>query len=158
VFDDAELNRLFRYCRALTDSEADAFDLLQGGMERCLRTPPADSERRIAYAMKIMSNLWRDGLRRERVVHFEPLDDEPTALDPALEGLEAALITRDELDHAWRELREDEREILFLWAVEGYTLAEVAIHLDRPKGSVLSIVHRMRRRLRPESAKEISER
>jgi RNA polymerase sigma-70 factor (ECF subfamily) len=40
-----------------------------------------------------------------------------------------------------------EREILFLWAVEGYSTDEVARHLDRPRGSVLSIIHRMRKRL-----------
>ena len=147
MFDDGELNRLYRYCRALCDSEADAYDLLQGGVERCLRRPPRDGSRRLSYAMRVMGNLRRDELRRRRVVTFEPLDDEPTSLDTQLAGLEEMVITEDALDAVWGRLSEVEREILFLWAVEGYSLTEVAEHLGRPRGTVLSMVHRLRKRV-----------
>jgi RNA polymerase sigma-70 factor (ECF subfamily) len=157
VFDDGELNRLYRYCRAVADTEADAYDLLQNGIERCLRAPPRDEGRRVAYAIRIIGNLWRDEWRRRQVVQFEPLADEPTPLDVDLAGLESIMIERDELDHVWQALTDPEREILFLWAVEGYTVTEVADHLGRPKGTVLSIVHRMRQRLRETGAKERAE-
>lgn len=154
VFDDGELNRLYRYCRALCDSEADAFDLLQSGVERCLRRPPDDDGRRMAYARRVMSNLRRDELRRRRVVTFEPLDEEPTTLDTRLAGLEETVITEDELGAVWRRLSDAEREILFLWAVEGYSLTDVAEHLGRPRGTVLSMVHRLRRRLTAHDSSE----
>lgn len=157
MFDDGELNRLYRYCRAVAETEADAFDLLQSGIERCLRAPPRDDTRRVAYAIRTIGNLWRDEWRRRQVVQFEPLADEPTPLEVDLAGLESIMIERDELDHVWQTLTDPEREILFLWAVEGYTMTEVADHLGRPKGTVLSIVHRMRQRLRQTGAKERAE-
>ncbi len=157
MFDDGELNRLYRYCRAVADTEADAYDLLQSGIERCLRAPPRDDSRRVAYAIRTIGNLWRDEWRRRQVVKFEPLADEPTPLDVDLAGLESIMIERDALDHVWQALTDPEREILFLWAVEGYTVTEVAEHLGRPKGTILSIVHRMRQRLQQTGVKERAE-
>ena len=55
---------------------------------------------------------------------------------------------RTELEWIWPSLSFMEREILFLWAVEGYSTDEVASQLDRPRNTVLSIIHRMRKRLK----------
>jgi RNA polymerase sigma-70 factor (ECF subfamily) len=57
------------------------------------------------------------------------------------------MMDRSELELAWAELSIVEREILYLWAVEGYSTDEVAGHLDKPRNTVLSIIHRMRQRL-----------
>jgi len=152
VFDQQDLNRLFRYCCALCDARPDAYDLLQSAIERCIRTPPDDPERRIAYAMRVIRNLHYDQLRRQRVVVFEPLEDSSQLPQAGMDSLESIMIDRDELEHAWRRMTTVEREIIYLWAVEGLSAAEISVQLERPRGSVLSIVHRMRKRLQTQNS------
>ena len=154
MFDEQDLNRLFRYCCALCDARQDACDLLQTAMERCLRNPPGDPERRMPYAMRVIRNLRNDELRRQRVITFEPLETAPPVADERLDDLESVMVDRDELEHVWRSMTVLEREIVYLWAVEGYTTDQVASQMERPRGSVLSIVHRMRTRLREQMKKQ----
>lgn len=142
------LNRLYRYCRVLCDQESDAYDLLQAAMERCVRSPPRRASSAIAYAMRVIRNLFIDQLRSNARVNFEPFDEDSVALEFDLASLETLMLDRNELEAVWSEMTVVEREILFLWAVEGYSTDEVAEHIDRPRNSVLSIIHRMRKRLR----------
>ena len=60
----------------------------------------------------------------------------------------ARLAAQDEMDAALERLRPEEREALYLAAVEGYTASEIAKLTDRPRGSVLSLLHRAKARLR----------
>lgn len=147
MFDRATLNRLYRYCCSLCDQESDAFDLLQSGVERCLRSPPEKSTALYAYALRIIRNVFIDQYRRKQTVAFESLDEAAHAVDFDVASLENVVLDRMELEQIWPSLTVIEREILFLWAVEGYSTDEVASQLDRPRNSVLSIIHRMRKRL-----------
>ena len=45
-------------------------------------------------------------------------------------------------------LRTEERAVLVLSAVEGYTAREIGEMLDAPRGTVLSLMHRTRVKLR----------
>jgi RNA polymerase sigma-70 factor (ECF subfamily) len=148
MFDRDTLNRLYRYSRSLCEQDSDAFDLLQSALERCVRTPPRDPAAAVSYAMKVIRNLFVDQCRSDARVSLEPFDEHGSALDFDLSGLESLMMDRSELELAWAELSVVEREILYLWAVEGYSTNEVAGHLDRPRNTVLSIIHRMRQRLK----------
>ena len=79
---------------------------------------------------------------------LEPFDEDTVTVDFDLASLEITALDRNELEQVWTEMTVVEREILYLWAVEGYSTDEVAKHLQKPRNSVLSIVHRMRKRLR----------
>lgn len=142
------LNRLYRYCRVLCDQESDAYDLLQAAMERCIKSPPRRASAEIAYAMRVIRNMFIDQLRSNARLSFEPFDEDSVALDFDVASLEGLVLDRNELEVVWSEMTVVEREILYLWAVEGYSTDEVAGHIDRPRNSVLSIIHRMRKRLR----------
>ncbi len=148
MYDRDALNRLYRYCRVLCDQESDAYDLLQTALERCVESPPRRSAAGISYAIRVIRNLFIDQLRSSARVSFEPFDENDVALDFDLASLERTMLDRNELEVVWSEMTVVEREILYLWAVEGYSTDEVAGHLDRPRNSVLSIIHRMRKRLR----------
>ena len=148
MFDHADLNRLYRYCRALCDQESDAYDLLQSAMERCVKRPPKESASQIGYAMRVIRNLFIDQLRSSARASFEPFDDGNAGHGFDLASLETTMLGRSELEAVWSEMTAIEREILYLWAVEGYSTDEVARHLDKPRNSVLSIIHRMRKRLK----------
>jgi RNA polymerase sigma factor (sigma-70 family) len=148
VFDRVALNRLYRYCCALCDQESDALDLLQSGVERCLRSPPEDSTVVHAYAMRIIRNLFIDKYRRRQTLVFESFDEADHAVDYDIASLEDVVLDRMELELIWPLLAVTEREILFLWAVEGYSTDEVAGQLDKSRNTILSIIHRMRKRLK----------
>jgi len=148
MFDRADLNRLYRYCRALCNQESDAYDLLQSAMERCVKSPPRHDGAAMGYAMRVIRNLFIDQLRSHSGVSFEPFDEDTVTVEIDLASLENTMLDRSELEAVWSEMTVLEREILYLWAVEGYSTDEVAAHLDKPRNSVLSIVHRMRKRLR----------
>lgn len=148
MFDQATLNRLYRYCYSLCDQPSDAYDLLQGGVERCLRSPPNRSQATYPYAMRIIRNLFVDQMRRRNILAFETFDEATHPVDYDIASLEDIALDRARLDAIWPALTIAEREILFLWAVEGYSTDEVAGHLGKPRNTVLSIIHRMRKRLR----------
>jgi RNA polymerase sigma-70 factor (ECF subfamily) len=117
-------------------------------MERCVKSPPRKTASEIAYAMQVIRNLFIDQLRSNARVDLEPFDEDNVALDFDLASLESTMLDRSELESVWSEMTVIEREILYLWAVEGYSTDEVAGHLDKPRNSVLSIIHRMRKRLK----------
>ena len=75
---------------------------------------------------------------------MHPLDDQT---DAALETEDAPL---DEaiLEEALGSLRPPEREALYLATVEDYTAQEIADLTGRPRGTVLSMIHRARKKLR----------
>ena len=153
MFDEAALNRLYRYCCSLCDQPSDAYDLLQAGIERVLRSPPARSQSARAYAMRIIRNLHIDQLRRRKILEFETFDEASHPVDYDIASLEDIAMDRSQLDAVWPRLSATEREILFLWTVEGYSTDEVAGLLDCSRNTILSIIHRLRKRLRPDEQK-----
>ena len=52
------------------------------------------------------------------------------------------------MEKALAELTPGEREMLYLFIVEGYTAREISEMTDRPRNTVLSIVHRAQKKLR----------
>ena len=51
------------------------------------------------------------------------------------------------LDWMLAQLRDVEREALFLHVVEGYSVNEIAVLTGKPRGTVLSLIHRGRQKL-----------
>jgi RNA polymerase sigma-70 factor (ECF subfamily) len=56
--------------------------------------------------------------------------------------------SREEVNHALGHLRPREREALYLSAVESYTAQEIADLTGSPRGTVLSLLHRAKGKLR----------
>jgi RNA polymerase sigma-70 factor, ECF subfamily len=137
---EAVLQRAYRYAYALTGDPHRAEDLVQDGWSSVLE---ARGPRTAPYLFATIRNRFIDLQRRARRVQFEALEAEDvadSAIGPTGEGPEVmAAILR---------LRPAEREVLFLCAVEGWTAAEVAERTGRPRGTVLSLIHRGRARLR----------
>jgi len=62
------------------------------------------------------------------------------------------------LESALGTLRPEEREVLFLTAVEGFTAREVSQLTRRPRGTILSLAYRARIKLREFMTRAESER
>lgn len=147
MFDAEQLQQLFRYGCALTTDEQQAHDLLQDAVESCLRQPPNKQAALMSYTRTIMRNRFIDSARHLQRFPQDTLDDEQIALDMDVRLLEDIVLDEAELDTIWLLLEPLEREILFLWAVEGHSTSEIATQLDIPRGTILSRIHRLRKRL-----------
>ena len=100
---------------------------------------------RIEYPYEQYTVCLEGNCDEERVVEMQPMDREPAseARGPALQASD-----RERVAWALSLLRPDEREVLFLAAVEGYTAQEIGEMTERPRGTVLSLLHRARQRVR----------
>ena len=140
-----ELNALFGYCLSLTRERQSAEDLLHNGVEKLLRSKAA-ARNPVSYTRTIIRNLFIDQCRRNKIVSFETLDDDaPLILNER--DLEEVWLDRDHIDKLLDQLGVAERETLFLWAVAGYTSAEIAAEIDVPRGTVLARLHRIKQKL-----------
>lgn len=168
VLDDESLNKLFRYCSALTGQDADAYDLLHDAYEKIVYVSDHEIKQPLAYCRRTIKNLWIDQCRakkRESALHESLLhetqrqgsafredayqrdhvNDSPILINEA--SLESVLVREELFDQVWRQLSITERELLYLWAIEGYTLAELANEMNVPRGTLLSRIHRLKKRL-----------
>lgn len=141
----ALLPSLRRYSRSLTRSDTEGEDLLQDCVEKVLaRRAQWRGMNMRAWALKIMTNLYRNDLRaapRRMTVDLdtaEHLASSDTPSDP---------LARSRLEDALNSLSEENRAVLMLVVVEGCTYSEVAAALDIPIGTVMSRLSRARQRI-----------
>jgi RNA polymerase sigma factor (sigma-70 family) len=144
---------LYRTAYRFTRSVHDAEDLVQ---EVCVRAFPRLDELESldqphSWLLCVMRRLFIDQLRRydrSNVDSIASHDEAGFASDlpgPADET-ESALKAR-RLDHAWQRLDRDQRSLLTLHDIEGYTLAEMMEMTGLKEGTLKSRLHRARARL-----------
>lgn len=157
----------FRYAMSLTQDTVKAEDILQDAWLAVLR---AQGPKKKAYLFSAIRSCFINQYRRELIVPIVSIDDE--TFDRArLEessgkndgdalgelGNEtaktsnfgaSAAFTDTDIEHSLATLRPTEREALFLSAVEGYTAEEIATKTEQPRGTVLSLIHRAKLKIR----------
>lgn len=167
------VQRGYRFAYSLTHDCAWADDLVQDAWVSILRAAGPWSRE---YLFATIRNRFVDECRRRRIVGFESLENlsEPKCPD-SLGGSESdgsdwtdnldvrngnarveaagcesweTSIASAALGRALSGLRVEERTVLFLAAVEGYSARAIADLLGYPRGSVLSLMHRARARVR----------
>jgi len=135
--------RLRRFARSLCRDSGDAEDLVHDSLERAFahRRQFRGADLR-AWLNAIMINCFRSGLRRARAAPAIVVLDEGLAAPQAADPLARTGIAR-----ALERLDPDQRAVLMLVVVEGYSYAEVAQMLAVPPGTVMSRLSRARRAL-----------
>ena len=143
------LQRGFRFAFSLSHDTAQAEDLLQEAWLSVLR---ARGPHTVAYLIATIRSRFVDQYRRELIAPTESLDAQPHL---AAEAESTFWSDRCEsvpmhaaLHRAMGLLRPEERAVLVLSAVEGYTAREIGELLDTPRGTILSLMHRTRAKLR----------
>ena len=150
MFSHDVLNSLYRYGYSLTNNEADAYDLLQDALARFLENKPdhVSSGEAIPYLRRMMRNKFIDQLRRQQRFPLEVLDTvDPQIADSDDIELERIVIAQEMLEQIWSQLVPLERELIHLWAVEGFNAREIAEQLETPRGTILSRIHRLRKKI-----------
>lgn len=151
MFSHDKLNSLYRYGYSLTGNESDAYDLLQDALARFIgrKATLADQDKG-PYVRRMMRNQYIDQLRREQRFPLEVLDTiDPRIIDDACIELERIMISRQTFQKIWDLLLPMERELVHLWAVDGLNAREMADQLNIPQGTILSRIHRLRKKIEP---------
>tara|TARA_B100001964_G_scaffold228540_1_gene279807 strand:+ start:1362 stop:1814 length:453 start_codon:yes stop_codon:yes gene_type:complete len=133
----------YGYALSLTHTAADAEDLVHEAWLRLARRGDRHPDRPLLFTT--IRHLYIDTWRRQQKVSFEPFEEET---HPATVPLEDEHLNHIDLQQGLAQLRPDEREAIYLQAVQGYTAAEAARLMDIPRGTVLSLIHRGKQRLR----------
>ena len=146
MFDKDELQKLYRYSYSLICDEHDAYDLLQGALEKFIQSNIVANQP-MAYIKKIIYNRFIDECRRQKIIQFESFNELELPTDFDVRTLEELLISENSVNKILLSLEPDEREIMYCWAIEGFSTAEISEKLDKPKGTILSKIYRMRKKI-----------
>lgn len=146
MFDKAQLDKFYRYCYSLTLNEASAYDVLQSALEKFL-TSKTKKENKTAFMYTIIRHQFIDESRKQHKYEASSFE-ESDHVDIDIKTLESLVIDQDLVETILHTLNPLEREIIFYWAIEGYSTQEVAEMLEIPKGTVLSKIYRMRQRIK----------
>jgi RNA polymerase sigma-70 factor (ECF subfamily) len=151
------LDRGFRYGVALTHDNMQAEDLVQ---EACMRMVKKQKPWEPGYFFAIIRNRFIELYRHRKnfpSISFEEVNAKEVPRENLLRDAEELTANTESLEKALKNLTAEEREILFLFVIEGYTAKEIAEMIERPRNSVLSIVYRSRMKLRKMLEKEKAE-
>src|SRR5262245_20698576 len=141
----ALLPRLRRFAMVLTGSVADADDLTQAALERALaRQRQFQAGTRLdSWVFRIAQNLWIDQARarKSRGPHAELEEAQDTMKDEDMAG-------RIDIAKTISALPDDQRTVVGLILVEGWSYQEAATMLGAPIGTVMSRLSRARERIK----------
>lgn len=140
--DRAIIRAGFRYALSLTHDRHDAEDLVQQACLKTFRSRGKLISKR--YLFVAIRNLFVDRCRKKQL-HRADLDTVDLA-DPKPSQSER-LEHRDDIQTMLSLLSYEQREVLFLNCVEGYTAAEIAEITGQPRGTILSQLARAKKKL-----------
>lgn len=143
------VRRGYRFALSLTHDPARADDLIQDAWFAVLRVRgPWNRD----YLFTTIRNRFIDQYRRDGRMNIGSLDEmsdaECVAESQSENGDEWVFSGNGALDDALGRLRDEERAVLYLAAVENFTAQRIADLLQWPRGTVLSMLHRARGKLK----------
>ena len=150
-----ELPVLLRVARRIAGDPTTAEDLVQETLIRAYRAVERfDGRHPRAWLLTIMRNTWRNMNRKTRPQLLDTADDMlsvPATGADGRGGAEEQVVDSmidAELVAGLRSLSANHRAIVTLVDIDGLTYQEAADVLGIPSGTVMSRLHRARRRLR----------
>ena len=143
------VQRTYRFALSLTHDAVRAEDLVQ---ETWLAVLKADGPANRSYLFAAVRSRFIEQFRRGRNVAARPLcDPARNQQDDRTQRCDGGSVSVDSngaLTVALGRLRPEERAVIYLADVEGYTARETADLLEVPRGTVLSMIHRAHKKLR----------
>ncbi len=150
-----EVEVLYRVARSITRHDADAEDLVQDTMLRAFRSVERfDGRHTRAWLLTIMRNAQVNRVRRRRPGLLDRPDevtDRSAAMADPAPGPEQQVMDRQfdaVVEDAYSALPEKFREVVDLVDLAGLSYEAAAAVLEIPEGTVMSRLHRGRKRMR----------
>jgi len=146
---EAEHPRAEAFCRKLAGNREEGDDVYQDAVLAALRNVPTlrnpDAFRPWLY--RIMVNTYRNRVVgpwwRKRVSLTPELVETRIGADPS-----AAYAAKRWLDRALAALKPDDRALVVLFEIDGWTIAELADMTKRPQGTIKARLSRARKTMR----------
>ncbi len=135
----------YRYALCLTHHPTKAEDLLQDAWLAVLK---AKGPHEKSYLYSAIRTRFINQNKRELLVPIVSIEEDEIGGAESLIGVSDISLDDKELEKSLGILRPVEREALFLSVVEGFTADEIASRTDRPRGTVLSLIHRSKKKLK----------
>lgn len=134
-----------RFAFSLTGNQHDADDLLQNTVERLLDKGVPDDIVLEKWMFKVCRNIWIDEYRSRKVRQNAVFSTELTEhqiVDGEAE--QSSQVSLNELNQAMEILPDEQRSIISLVALQGFSYKDVAETLAIPVGTVMSRLARAR--------------
>lgn len=154
---EVEHPKAVRFCRNLAGNAADGDDLYQDAILAAWRKFDSlrDIESFRAWLYRIIVNLYRGRCRRRSIIAFLSL--EPSISDKLMADDEMAKITtRRWLNRALGTLKPEDKALIILFELDGWSIAELARIYRKPEGTIKSRLARARQKMRAVLAGYIS--
>lgn len=145
---DEQLQRAYRYAMSLSNDHDLAKDMVHSAYVKMLEKNIAHVNNQQHYFLRCIRNLFIDQKRVDN--RWSLVDDEESSdqtVDITIDTLESMVINQNLLITLWAEFSPTERELLYLWAIEEYTIKEISELTDIPRGTLLSKIHRLRKKV-----------
>lgn len=150
IFSAEQLNRFYQYAMMLCQQRDDAYDLLQASLEKYLSVAAKKQsaiKKPEAFMHTLIHNRYIDYYRYQQRWASESFEEE-ASYDISPLDLEQLTIDSQMLQDIWKNLSASERNILYSWAVLGDSTDEACRRLGMARGTFLSRIHRLRKKLK----------
>ena len=144
---DEQLQQAYRYAISLTNDHDVARDIVHSVYTKILEKRMTDIKHARRYFLRCIRNAFIDKKRFDDRWLMVEEGCESNTYDLSLKTLESTTIDRNILQKLWMEFKPTERELLYLWAVEEYTIDEISTLTSTPRGTLLSRIHRIRKKV-----------
>ena len=154
---EPHLNHLYQLAYRFCNNQSDAEDLVQDVVVKLLprTTEMARIEKLRPWLAKIIYHQFVDRYRKNErtplnlvVPGEDSLAEQSAPAAEIPENQHEASLHQQQLIQALQTLNEDQRAVVLLHDVEGYTLTELESILNSPQGTLKSRLHRARSQLR----------
>ena len=143
-----KVEAVYRTARAILGNDADADDATQETFIGAWRRIGSlrDLDRFDAWLGRITINACRMALRRRRgsALVFVPATPSVDPVDARATGFDARTVAADAFDRAFERLPVEQRAILVLHHRDELAIADIAVRLGIPEGTVKSRLHAAR--------------
>lgn len=143
-----ELPRIRRFAYSLTGNKADADDLVQNLVLKMLQKGMSQEVAALPWLLRVCKNMWLDEIR-SRDVRVKAVQEKkiPTTEQLSVEDSHETAYTLEQVLAVLQAMSEEQRVIISLVIVEGFSYAEAASMLEIPQGTVMSRLSRARKRM-----------
>ena len=143
---DEQLQQAYRYAMSLSNDHDIAKDIVHSAYIKLLESND-NIHNSQGYLLRCIRNKFIDQKRFDNRWVMVPEENQDNTCDIGFDTLESTTVNQKLLQTLWKELNPLERELLYLWAIEEYTIDEISELTGTSRGTLLSRIHRVRKKV-----------